>query len=111
MWVVHERNCTIVVELSVGRKLITVEGLTGKRRKYSLSEKGSIVDTAVQFGVKEAVRRARNTRGFETVSKRMISRWHKNQMKPKRKMGRPGTDSAFNDAVLNNLLYIPASRK
>lgn len=60
---------------------------------------------ANDHGVAHAVSLARNTPGYEKLSRQQLMKWRKAIMKPTRRMGRPGSTDKFNVATLSFLMY------
>lgn len=95
-----------VVSLNITRVPITLDFLTPKRRKFDRSAKQRIVDSASELGLREAVRRARNTPGFERICPQTIRRWRVQLCGPKNKPGRKRASiGSFDSAVLDRLIY------
>ena len=95
----------VVSDLSLKRQLLTIPAIKTKRRKYDTSDKIQILQVAEEYGIAEALRRARNMTGYEHLRPEQISRWRKTIMTPHRRMGRPPTSDAFNKAVLSFLMF------
>ena len=98
-------STTLVSELVLKRVAVTLPMLTCKRRKIDNAKKLEIIDLAAEKGVSHAINVARNTVGYERLTRSQLQRWRRNILKPKRKGGRPTCSDDFSRAVLNNLMY------
>ena len=83
---------------------VTIPKLKPKRWKFDDAHRLEILKLAETHGVSHAVRRARNTPGYEQLDRRQLRSWRALLLKPKKRMGRPTVSDAFNTAVLNTLM-------
>lgn len=83
-------------------------GLKAKRRSFDFSDKRAIIELAESSSVKEAVKLAHQTPGFEKVTAQQVKRWM--EAKPAKKMGRPVNDE-FEQGVLDNLVFTEIVKK
>ena len=99
-------GCGVVASsFNLKRVLLTVPNMSNKRRKYGKDDKMKILEAAATYGPVYAISLAHNMTGYEHVSRRTLRKWKYELYKPKRKMGRPGTDDKFNFALLNELIF------
>ena len=93
----------VVATTSVKRIKLEVDGLKVKRARYTPAQKQMIIKASeASSSLGKAAELARNTPGFETVDKGMLSRWK--QHGPPKKVGR-GVNADFEAMVLSHLVY------
>eukprot|EP00325_Prymnesiales_sp_UTEX-LB-985_P029397 CAMPEP_0174712958 /NCGR_PEP_ID=MMETSP1094-20130205/13784_1 /TAXON_ID=156173 /ORGANISM="Chrysochromulina brevifilum, Strain UTEX LB 985" /LENGTH=179 /DNA_ID=CAMNT_0015912083 /DNA_START=333 /DNA_END=870 /DNA_ORIENTATION=+ len=75
----------VVANFALKRRLIELPALKPKRAKYNDKVKWAIVESAEELGAAEAIRRARNTPGYEKLTVHLLRKWKKALGAPKKK--------------------------
>ena len=98
-------SCTIAGNLTLKRVAITIPELKAKRRRYDNAAKVQILEVAETKGVAHALAIARNTPGYQRLTRKALCRWRRTIFKPKKRVGRKPCPDAFSRAILENLMY------
>ena len=96
----------VVLELGIKPYVrVALQDLVKKRRKFSHAEKKVVVEAMESKNATEEdiVKELRKKPGFESVRLSQAKEWAR--AKVPRKCGRKGTDDAFYEAALSNLMF------